>query len=100
MPQPKPIFVIEDSRLNMIGSIKNWNKVLYTDVAELGMSYEDAKRKYDYDSYMNWGKKRFDKVYDGTYEKQQKTNSNRILMIVFGCIVLVLIFLIIFHYKK
>jgi len=65
---PKPIFTIADNRLNMIGSIKNWEKVLYTDVAVNGMSYEAAKAKHNYNKYAKWGQKRFDQVYNAFRE--------------------------------
>ena len=65
---PTPVFELADYRQNMIGSIKNWEKTLYNDVAVNGMSYEAAKRKHNYNSYMKWGQKRFDKVYDSFYE--------------------------------
>jgi hypothetical protein len=67
IPQ-KRIFIIENDRLNMIGSIKNWEKVLYQDVAIGGMSYEQAKEKYNYNKYLAWGKKRFDQVYEAYRE--------------------------------
>jgi len=62
------IFRFENERYDMIGSIKNWEKVLYQDVAVGGMDYETAKLKYNYNKYAKWGQKRFDKVYDAFHE--------------------------------
>ena len=64
-----PAITLSDSRYNMIGSIKNWEKVLYDDVVVRGMGLEETRQKHDYyNSYKKWGQKRFDQVYNAYIE--------------------------------
>ena len=64
-----PAITLSEPLSNMIGSIKNWEKVLYDDVVVRGMGLEAARQKHDYyNSYKKWGQKRFDKVYDAYIE--------------------------------
>lgn len=57
------------------GSKTYWTNLLYTDVAEKGMSLEQAKTKYNYSSYKKWGRKRFDIIYDSLIEIYNAKNG-------------------------
>ncbi len=56
-------------REDAIGSKKNWNKWLYTDVALNGMSKEEAMQNHNYDDFGKWGQKRFHEIYDSLIEQ-------------------------------
>jgi len=80
------------------------DSIMYNYVYLEGVSYKEIKNEYEklwkknkkyFDQqYENWAYKRAVNIKNGTHDKQIQAEQKKMLLIVLGCVIIVLVFLI------